>query len=35
MREGRGAMPPIGTDWDDRQMDALTDYLQEGGLDGG
>jgi cytochrome c oxidase subunit II len=35
VREGRGAMPPIGTDWDDRQMDALTDYLQEGVLDGG
>ena len=35
VREGRGAMPPIGKDWNDRQMDALTDYLQEGVLDGG
>ena len=35
VREGRGAMPPIGTDWEDRQMDALTDYLTEGGLSGG
>ena len=35
VREGRGAMPPIGTDWEDRQMDALTDYLTEGGLNGG
>ena len=35
VREGRGAMPPIGTDWDDRQMDALTDFLKGGGLNGG
>ena len=35
VRNGRGAMPPIGTDWDDRQMDALTKYLSEGGLNGG
>ena len=35
VREGRGAMPPVGTDWEDRQMDALTDYLTEGGLSGG
>ncbi len=35
VREGRGAMPPIGTDWEDRQMEALTDYLTEGGLNGG
>ena len=34
VREGKGAMPPIGKDWDDRQMDALTDYLTEGGLNG-
>lgn len=26
---GRNAMPPIGKDWDDRQMKALTDYLEE------
>ncbi len=35
VREGRGEMPPVGTDWEDRQMDALTAYLKEGGLDGG
>ena len=35
VRNGRGAMPPIGTDWTDRQMDALTDFLTEGGLNGG
>jgi len=35
VREGRGKMPPVGTDWEDRQMDALTNYLKEGGLDGG
>jgi cytochrome c oxidase subunit 2 len=35
VREGRGRMPPIGTDWEDRQMDALTEYLTEGELNGG
>jgi len=35
VREGRGKMPPVGTDWEDRQMDALTDFLKEGGLNGG
>lgn len=35
VREGRGKMPPIGTDWEDRQMDALTDYLKEDELSGG
>jgi cytochrome c oxidase subunit 2 len=35
VREGRGLMPPIGTDWNDRQMDALTSFLEEGGLNGG
>ena len=29
IREGRGKMPPIGTDWEDRQLDALLDYLQD------
>ena len=29
VRNGRGAMPPIGRDWSDRQLDALTEYLQE------
>jgi cytochrome c oxidase subunit 2 len=35
VREGRGLMPPIGTDWNDRQMDALTSFLEKGGLNGG
>ena len=29
VRDGRRAMPPVGTDWSDRQMDALTAYLEE------
>jgi cytochrome c oxidase subunit 2 len=29
VREGRGQMPPVGKDWEDRQMDALIDYLQQ------
>jgi cytochrome c oxidase subunit II len=29
VRNGRGKMPQIGEDWDDRQMKALTDYLRE------
>jgi cytochrome c oxidase subunit 2 len=29
VRNGRGRMPAIGEEWDDRQMKALTDYLQE------
>jgi cytochrome c oxidase subunit 2 len=29
VRNGRRTMPPIGTDWSDRQMKALTDYLEE------
>jgi cytochrome c oxidase subunit 2 len=29
VRNGRGAMPPVGKDWTDRQMDALTEYLNE------
>jgi cytochrome c oxidase subunit II len=29
VREGRGQMPPVGQDWDDQQMSALIDYLQE------
>ena len=28
LREGRGQMPPVGRDWDDTQMKALTDYLE-------
>jgi cytochrome c oxidase subunit II len=29
VRNGRGKMPVIGEEWDDRQMQALTDYLKE------
>ena len=29
LREGRGAMPPVGRDWNDTEMDALTDYLEQ------
>jgi cytochrome c oxidase subunit II len=29
VRHGRGRMPAIGEEWDERQMKALTDYLQE------
>ena len=35
VRNGRGEMPPIGKDWEDRQMDALTEYLKEELLGGG
>lgn len=29
VRNGRGKMPAIGEEWDERQMDALTGYLKE------
>ena len=29
LREGRGAMPPVGRDWDETQLAALTDYLEQ------
>jgi cytochrome c oxidase subunit 2 len=29
LREGRGAMPPVGRGWTDEQMAAVTDYLKE------
>jgi len=29
LREGRGDMPPVGRDWDDDEMKALTDYLEQ------
>jgi cytochrome c oxidase subunit 2 len=29
LREGRGLMPPVGRDWDDAQMEAITSYLEE------
>lgn len=29
VRNGRGKMPQIGEEWDDRQMRALTDHLKE------
>jgi cytochrome c oxidase subunit II len=28
-RPGRGVMPPVGKDWSDEQMDAMTGYLEE------
>ena len=38
VRNGRGKMPAVGADWDERQMKALTDYLKTrfpGGASGG
>ncbi|HWL34445.1 MAG TPA: cytochrome c oxidase subunit II [Gaiellaceae bacterium] len=29
IRDGRNQMPPVGKDWEERQMTALTDYLEE------
>jgi cytochrome c oxidase subunit II len=29
LREGRGEMPPVGRDWTDTEIDALTDYLEQ------
>jgi cytochrome c oxidase subunit 2 len=29
VRNGRNQMPPVGKDWGERQMEALTDYLEE------
>jgi cytochrome c oxidase subunit 2 len=29
VRNGRGKMPAVGEEWDDRQMNALTSYLEE------
>jgi cytochrome c oxidase subunit II len=29
VRNGRGKMPAVGEEWDDQQMEALTDYLAE------
>jgi cytochrome c oxidase subunit 2 len=34
VRDGRGEMPPVGKDWEDRQMKALTDYLEKELLSG-
>jgi cytochrome c oxidase subunit II len=28
VENGRGKMPPVGRDWSERELDALTDYLQ-------
>jgi cytochrome c oxidase subunit 2 len=28
LREGRGQMPPVGRDWNDDQMEAITTYLE-------
>jgi cytochrome c oxidase subunit II len=35
VRNGLNEMPPVGKDWEERQMKALTDYLAEGELGGG
>ncbi len=35
IRNGRGAMPPIGKDWQERQLDALTGFLKDGLTSGG
>jgi cytochrome c oxidase subunit 2 len=35
IRNGLNLMPPVGKDWDERQMKALTDYLGKGELGGG
>jgi mono/diheme cytochrome c family protein len=34
VRNGRGEMPPVAQDWEERQLRALTDYLQEEVLGG-
>ena len=34
LRNGRGDMPAVGRDWEERQMQALIAYLQEGDLGG-
>ena len=35
IRNGQGRMPPVGRDWSDRQLKALTTYLGKGKLGGG
>jgi cytochrome c oxidase subunit 2 len=35
IRNGRGAMPPVGKDWQERQLRALTEYLGQGLSNGG
>jgi cytochrome c oxidase subunit 2 len=35
VRNGRNLMPAVGADWSDRQMDALTSYLEETFAGGG
>ena len=30
VRNGRNGMPPVGKDWEERQLGALTDYLKKG-----
>jgi cytochrome c oxidase subunit 2 len=35
VRNGRRTMPAVGTDWGERQMDALTEYLEEEVAGGG
>ena len=35
VRNGRNLMPPVGKDWGDRQLKALTDYLKQELANGG
>jgi cytochrome c oxidase subunit 2 len=35
VRNGGRTMPPVGRNWDDTQLQALLEFLQEGGGDGG
>jgi cytochrome c oxidase subunit II len=35
IEEGRGAMPPVGRDWDDAQVEAVIEHLQAETQDGG
>jgi cytochrome c oxidase subunit 2 len=34
LQNGRGAMPPVGRDWEERQTQAVIEYLQAGAPDG-
>jgi mono/diheme cytochrome c family protein len=35
IRNGRGAMPPVGKGWDDSEVQAVIEYLQEEKPSGG
>ena len=34
IHEGGGKMPPVGSDWEDAQLEALIQYLQAESADG-